>query len=220
MWKIQKYDRTRNLRLLLSIPVGIAVLVLILTSVERTRVVHRIFTVGYEGPTRLVPTITIIDEKGIESDVTMPEQHRMVAQNIVLQEGNPDEEKAKETSSTAEEEPEEPVFDDLSGTHDRRSQRTHAEVPYQEDYVILKMVKPEYPPEALEKGLEGYVVVEIFVGTDGAVSEAWVRSSYGDASFETASLDAVRQFLFRPITEEGSPIPFWVSFLITFRYQD
>jgi hypothetical protein len=38
-------------------------------------------------------------------------------------------------------------------------------------------------------------------------------------SFEKASLDAGRQFIFKPIKENGSPIPFWVSFLITFRQQ-
>ncbi len=220
MWKIKEYDRKRNRRLLLFIPVSLIALLAILFSLERSQVVERIFTVGYEGPPRFVPTITIIEEKGIESDVTMPELHRMVAQKIVLEDEEAEEEEdAKKKSSDAREDLEEPILDDQIGKFNLRSYKTRAEVPYRENYVILKMVKPDYPPEAIEKGLEGYVVVELYIGIDGTVAEAWIRSAYGGASFETASLEAVRQFLFKPITENGAPVPFWVSFLITFKQQ-
>lgn len=219
MWKIREYDRKRNRRLLLIIPVSLIVLFVILFSLDRSRVVERIFTVGYEGSPRFVPQITIVEEKGIESDVTMPERHRMVAERIVLEDEEPEEEDTKNKISEARENIDEPILDDQSGEADLRSYKTRADVPYREDYVILKMVKPVYPPHAVEKGLEGYVVVELYVDTDGTVSEAWIRSAYGDASFETASLRAVRQFLFKPVTENGEPIPFWVSFLITFKQQ-
>ncbi len=219
MWKIKEYDRKRNRRLLLLIPVSVIALLVILLSLERSQIVERIFTVGYEGPPRFVPTITIVEEKGIESEVTLPERHRMVAQKIVLENEEPEEENAKKKISDTQENLEEPVLDDQIGKSDRRSYKTRAEVPYREDYVILKMVKPDYPPEAIEQGLEGYVIVELYIGADGTVAEAWVRSAYGDESFEIASLKAVRRFLFKPITENGSPIPFWVSFLITFKQQ-
>lgn len=219
MWKIKEYDRKRNKRLLLIIPIGLIVLLVILFSLERSKVVDRIFTVGYEGPPVFIPTITIIEEKGIESDVAMPERHHMVAQNVVLEDERPEDDEAKKKSSESREELDEPILDDQTGKAHLSSYKTRAEVPYREDYVILKMVKPEYPPEAIEQGLEGYVVVELYIDTDGTVAEAWVRSAYGDNCFETASLFAVRKFLFRPIIENGEPIPFWVSFLITFKRQ-
>jgi TonB family protein len=219
MWKIKEYDRKRNRRLLLFIPVSLIALFVILISLERSQVVERIFTVGYEGPPRFVPTITIVEEKGIESEVTMPEQHRMVAERIVLENEEPEEEDTEEKRSVAREDLEDPILDDQVGKSNIRSSKSRADVPYREDYVILKMVKPDYPPEAIRQGLEGYVIVELYVGTDGTVAEAWVRSAYGIESFEVASLEAVRQFLFKPITENGSPIPFWVSFLITFKQQ-
>lgn len=219
MWKIKEYDRKRNRRLLLFIPVSLIALLVILFSLERSQIVDRVFSVGYEGPTRFVPTITIIEEKGIESEVTMPERHRMVAQKVVLEDEEPEEKDTKKKTSEAREEIDEPILDDQIGISNLRSYRTRAEVPYREDYVILRMVKPDYPPEAIEKGLEGYVVIELYIGTDGTVAESWIRSAYGDKSFETASLDAVRRFLFKPITENGAPIPFWVSFLITFKQQ-
>ena len=219
MWKIKEYDRRRNRRLLLFIPVALIALFVILFSLERSQVVDRIFTVGYEGPRRFVPTITIIEEKGIESEVTMPELHRMVAQKIVLEDEEPEDEDTEKKISDAPEDREDPILDDQIGTSTFRSYKTRSEVPYREDYVILKMVKPDYPPNAIEEGLEGYVVVELYIDTDGTVAEAWIRSAYGDVSFELASLEAVRQFLFKPITEDGTPIPFWVSFLITFKQQ-
>ena len=219
MWKIKEYDRKRNRRLLLFIPISMIALLVILLSLERSQVIERIFTVGYEGPTRFVPTITIIEEKGIESDVTMPELHRMVAQKIVVEDEKPEEEDTRKKSSDTREELEDPILDDQVGKSTYRSHKTRAEVPYREDYVILKMVKPEYPPEAIEKGLEGYVIVELYIDTNGTVTEAWIRSAYGDKTFEIASLKAVRRFLFKPITENGAPIPFWVSFLITFKQQ-
>ena len=220
MWNIKEYDRKRNRRLLLFIPVSLIALFVILFSLERSQVVDRIFTVGYEGPPRFVPTITIIEEKGIESEVTMPERHRMIAQNVVLEDEEPEEEDdEKKKRSEAREDLEDPIIDDEIGTSALRSYKTRSEVPYREDYIILKMVKPDYPPEAIEQGLEGYVVVELYIDTDGTVVEAWIRSAYGDKSFEVASLRAVRQFLFKPITENGAPIPFWVSFLITFKQQ-
>jgi TonB family protein len=207
------------MRLLLVVPVSLIALLVILLSLERSRVVDRIFMVGYEGPSRFVPTITIIEEKGIESDVTMPERHRTIAQNIVLDSEPVEEEDTKKKSSEAAEDLDEPILDDQVGKADIRSRKTRAEVPYREDYMILKMVKPVYPPEAIDQRLEGYVVVEMYIATDGTVAEALIRSAYGGTSFETASLEAVKQFLFKPITENGTAIPFWVSFLITFKQQ-
>jgi len=49
------------------------------------------------------------------------------------------------------------------------------------------------------------------------VGEAYVRSSFGTRSFEDVSIDAVKQFLFRPVREKGTPVSFWVSFLVRFR---
>ena len=90
-------------------------------------------------------------------------------------------------------------------------------MPYREDYVILKMVKPVYPPDALEMGMEGYVLIEVYVNKNGRVSGAWVRSSYGPISFEKSALDAVKQFEFDPIKENGKSTSFWVSFIVKFK---
>lgn len=206
--------------MLIFIPVALVAIVVILLSLERTKVVDKLFTVGYEGPRRFIPTITIIEEKGIESEITSPERHQMEAQDVILEhEDEEEEEEAEEKRSVTDEVLDETVVDDIKGDYHYRAYESHAQVPYREDYVILKMVKPDYPLNALDEGLEGYVVVELYVDADGKVAEAWIRSAYGDESFEIASLEAVRQFIFKPIKENNTPIPFWVSFLITFKFR-
>ncbi len=97
-----------------------------------------------------------------------------------------------------------------------RSYPSHAPVPYRNDFVILRMVKPIYPPDALADAREGYVLIEAYVLSDGTVRDVYVRSAMGPRSFEDSSIDAVKQFLFKPILENGRAIPFWVSFLVRF----
>ncbi len=83
--------------------------------------------------------------------------------------------------------------------------------------MILSMVEPEYPEDAFRRNVEGYVLVEVYVDESGRVAEARVIRAQGLQSFESASLEAVRKFLFRPVVENGVPQPFWISFLISFR---
>ncbi len=81
----------------------------------------------------------------------------------------------------------------------------------------MKMIQPEYPADAMAKRSEGYVLVEVYVNEFGLVDEAYVRKVFGIKSFEKASIDAVRQFVFKPVIEDGVPSSFWISFLIRFR---
>ena len=85
------------------------------------------------------------------------------------------------------------------------------------DYVILKMVEPDYPPRELLDGIEGNVLVELFVNTRGEVEDVVVISVLGPKAFEDSSLRAVRQFVFQPPLENGAPATMWVRFSIRFR---
>lgn len=222
MSRIRDYDRNMNRRLLILLPVSLVVIVLLLFTVERSRVVERIIQVGYEGPENDVPVITIVDEQSLLREVTREERHRRQTERYII-ENEPieqDEKKAPEKRSVAPEEPEEIALDDIQGPDRLRSYRSRADIPYREDYVILEMVRPVYPPGPLSRGEEGYVVVELYVGVDGLVAESYVRSAWGDMSFEESALSAVRRFVFKPVSENGRPIPFWVSFLVNFKYGD
>lgn len=218
MGRIKEYDRKLRRRLIVLVPVSLLALILLVFTLDRSRVVERIFTVGYEGPERFIPEITIIEESGIESEVTAEARDAMMARDVLI-ESEPlvDREETGETpSEEIREEGENPQLGFSETENLFRTYPTRASVPYREDYVIIKMVQPDYPLDAMERGLEGYVLVEAYVKANGRVDGVWVRSAYGDVSFESSAVEAVEQFIFKPATEMGEPIPFWVSFLIRF----
>lgn len=218
MGRIREYDRRRRKRLLYIVPVALFLLATLLFTFERTRVADRIFSVGYEGPMRLLPEITILDDRGAEAKIFAEERRAMTSREVeIITEDEPDP-KGPEPPLLTETRPEvdELPLDEFTGPDPVRSYASHAPVPLREDYVILRMFKPEYPSDAIERGLEGYVLVEVHVNERGLVEDAWVRKARGAESFEIASLTAVRQFEFRPIRERGEPIAFWISFLVRF----
>jgi TonB family protein len=218
MPKIVEYDRKLRRRLIILLPVSMLLLLVITLSLERAKFVEKVMLVGYEGPERFVPEITIIDDTGIESDVTMRQRDAMIANDVLI------ESEAIVDKETRGDQPSRKIVDagekpslGLSESEELfRTYATRAPVPFREDYVILEMVEPIYPLYAMENALEGYVLVEVYVNEEGRVDGAYIRSAYGDKSFEISALDAVEQFLFKPAKEQGKPIPFWVSFLIRF----
>ncbi len=215
--KIKEYDRQWRKRLIYLLPVSVLLLIILAIGLEKSRVVDRIFSVGYEGPMQILPEITILDDSGIEAEVFEKERHDMIARDVkVYSEEIEDEHDEAETSFSPKEVPVEPIYDDFEGPDAIRTYESHAPVPYREDYVIKKMVEPIYPPEAMIRGHEGYVLVEVYINSNGFVQEAWVRKVKGDESFEAATLDAVKLFEFRPIMDRGRPISFWLSFLVRF----
>ncbi len=66
-------------------------------------------------------------------------------------------------------------------------------------------VTPKYPEAARAIGASGRVVIRVLVGTDGAVKEASILSSFGNPACEAAALDAARQWEFDPATKDGVP---------------
>jgi len=218
MRKIVEYDKKMRRRLLALLPIGVLLLLVITLSLERTRFVERVLLVGYEGTERFVPEITIIDDTGIESDVTVKQRDAMIASDVLVESESIVEEDVEGDQPSREiiDAGESPTLGLSEPEELFRTYPSRAKVPYREDYVILKMTKPIYPLYAMENGLEGYVLVEAYVNEQGRVEGAWIRSAYGDDSFEESAIDAVEEFLFKPAKEAGKPIPFWVSFLIRF----
>jgi TonB family protein len=215
--KIKDYDSKLRKRLAYLLPISVLILIIAAITIEKMRVVDRIFSVGYEGPMQILPEITILDDSGVEAEVFEKEKHDMVARDVeVYSEEIEDEHDEAETSLSPEEDPQEPIRDEFEGQDAIRTYESHASVPYREDYVIKKMIEPIYPERAMELGREGYVLVEVYVNDKGFVQEAWVRKVRGDQSFEQATLEAVKQFEFRPIMDRGRPISFWISFLVRF----
>ena len=190
-----------------------------LVTFERIDVLKDLISLGYKGPPKFEPEISIFDNRNVPTKVTSRERRVMVLQDVLI-EGEDKPKRAKGTEPAprpAERKREQQISLSTPGEYSFRTYASRAAAPYREDYVILSMVKPEYPDDALREAEEGYVLVEAYIASDGTVDEAYVRSSFGAMSFETSSIAAVKQFLFKPVREGGKPISFWVSFLVKFQ---
>lgn len=218
MGKIVKYDRQRIRLIVKLIPVTILVMALALYLLNRTGIIEKKFNVGYEGPMKLVPEVRILDEKTGDEKGTMEYYTPMVGREMVTGEGSDD--GIEEAPDTLASDIETPLPDEISIDSERflRTYPARAEVPYSREYVILKMVKPDYPQDALAKGIEGYVIIEAHVGEDGKVRSVYARKVFGAESFKDASLQAVSNFEFKPKRENGRPASFWVSFIVRFTF--
>ncbi len=80
-------------------------------------------------------------------------------------------------------------------------------------------VQPEYPKEALEKGLEGKVLVEAVIDENGNVIDARIKYSDNEI-FNEAALAAMRKMKFKPAKRNGRPVKVRVIQPFTFKLKD
>jgi TonB family protein len=174
--------------------------------------------VGWRGELELMPEITVIPDVPAP-DASPAETGKNTEQTVLLDladapgefEANPPRVENKPQKEIA------PAFDDFDNVPSVRVPERPA-VSFSDKYVILKMVKPRYPPQELAQGIEGNVSVELLVDEQGLVAEAHVAAALGPLSFQEAALEAARQFEFQPPTDEqGKPGTMWIKFLIKFR---
>jgi len=79
----------------------------------------------------------------------------------------------------------------------------------------LKNVDPTYPSVARAARIQGVVVIECVVGTDGRVADAKVVQ--GQPLLDGAALKAVQQWRYTPTLYEGVPVPVILTVTVTFR---
>lgn len=79
----------------------------------------------------------------------------------------------------------------------------------------LKNVDPIYPSVARAARIQGVVVIECVVGTDGRVTDT--RVVQGQALLDGAALKAVQQWRYTPTLYQGIPVPVILTVTVTFR---
>ena len=75
--------------------------------------------------------------------------------------------------------------------------------------------RPVYPAAALTSGAEGVVTIEAIIARDGTVTDARITSSA--SVFDTAAIDAVRQWIFTPTLLNGMPIEVLMTVKVNFQ---
>ena len=82
--------------------------------------------------------------------------------------------------------------------------------------LVIHSVNPAYPPEALPKKLQGSVVLQAIIGRDGSVQDLKLVRGY--FVFAKAAIAAVKQWRFRPYTQNGRALETQTVITIAFSY--
>lgn len=84
----------------------------------------------------------------------------------------------------------------------------------------LVRLTPLYPPRARLRRVEGEVLVEFVVGTDGMVRDAAIAYAQPPGEFEQAALQSVQRWRFEPGTKDGRAVPVRVRQKLMFKLED
>jgi periplasmic protein TonB len=79
---------------------------------------------------------------------------------------------------------------------------------------LLTKVPPQYPAEARAAGVSGTVEMHAIISKDGTIEKLTVIS--GPAMLQTAAVDAVKQWTYRPYLLNGVPTEVDTTILVNF----
>ncbi|NMP32825.1 energy transducer TonB [Thalassotalea sp. M1531] len=74
------------------------------------------------------------------------------------------------------------------------------------DYLPIVKVAPIYPRRAQSRGIQGYVIVEFTVTTNGSVRDPKVVEAEPADIFNRAAMDAALKFKYKPRVVDGTPM--------------
>ena len=82
---------------------------------------------------------------------------------------------------------------------------------------VLRNSSPVYPPDALNRGLEGLVLLRVTVGATGRVSTVEIARSSGVRELDESAREAVQQWQFQPARRNGKAVEWTASLPVRFR---
>ena len=90
-------------------------------------------------------------------------------------------------------------------------------IPYDDPPIPLRPIKPKYPEIAQEAGIEGTVVVQVFVDEKGRVKETIILKGIPNTGLDEAAADAIRLVRFKPAKQRERAVGVWISIPVNFR---
>jgi protein TonB len=91
------------------------------------------------------------------------------------------------------------------------------DVEYSEAPVIVHEQRPVYPDIARDSGVEGDVIMLVYIDESGNVRNAVVQSSPGLPALDEAAKKAAMKCKFKPAKQQGVPVGVWYSIVMQFR---
>lgn len=80
--------------------------------------------------------------------------------------------------------------------------------------------KIKYPEVAQKNGIEGVVVVQGFIDSEGNMSKFYIVKGVPDCGLNSAAVSALEQTKFEPAKQKEQPIGVWISIPIVFKLHD
>ena len=90
-------------------------------------------------------------------------------------------------------------------------------IPYDDPPVPLTPIRPKYPEIAQEAGIEGTVVVQVFVDDKGRVKDTVILKGIPNTGLNEAASTAIRAVRFRPARQRERAVGVWISIPVNFR---
>ena len=90
-------------------------------------------------------------------------------------------------------------------------------IPYDDPPIPLSPIRPKYPEIAQEAGIEGTVVVQVFVDEKGRVKETLILKGIPNTGLDEAASNAIRTVRFRPAKQRERAVGVWISIPVNFR---
>lgn len=89
-------------------------------------------------------------------------------------------------------------------------------IPYETPPQIIGKIKPIYPLLAQEAGIEGKVILNVYIDIDGSVKNVLVMKGVPNTGLDEAAIAAVKQCRYEPALQRGKPVGVWISQVIKF----
>jgi len=96
--------------------------------------------------------------------------------------------------------------------------RSDGFVPFDTEPVLISIDRPVYPDMVRDAGIEGTVLVRVFVALNGHVKDAYVVD--GSSALREAAVAAARTAFFKPALAGTHPVEVWVVIPITFELRE
>ena len=84
---------------------------------------------------------------------------------------------------------------------------------------VAKQMKPIYPQDARDDGIEGTAVILALISLEGKVTDTRLEKSSGDRRLDQAAVDAVRKWTYNPCLRDGVPVKSSVRVKVEFRLE-
>ena len=107
--------------------------------------------------------------------------------------------------------------DILITVRDEQKPQIKKYTPCDEPPKLMSKIRPNYPQEAKDEGIEGEVIVKILVNKKGIVTETKIIK--GIPILNNAAIEAIKKAKFKPGKYKGKSVDVWVRIPIGFELQ-